>query len=123
MKISIESAANGYIVRIPPDDPEFAEQVILVEESDRVTAAVRMLWEVNEAIGEVGGRHDAARVRISAPPGDKHHDLHPQLCAKCACHCDPDQSTGPLDLGTPVAPPASELEPNDAPDDHLSGLA
>jgi hypothetical protein len=93
VKINVESASNGYIVRIPPDDPESAEQVILVEDTDPVTAAVRMLWEVNEAIGHVGGRHDSARVKISAPPGDKHHDFHPQPCAECACRCDPDRRT------------------------------
>lgn len=97
MKITVESANNGYIVRVPPDDPEFAEQVIVIEDEDRAEAAMRMLWEVNETIGHVGGRYDAARVNISAPPGDKHHDQHPQRCADCACRCDPDRSTGPLE--------------------------
>jgi hypothetical protein len=97
VKISVESASNGYIVRVPPDDPESAEQVILIEETDRVTAAARMLWEVNEAIGQIGGRYDAARIQVITPSGDKHHDLHPTPCAECACRCDPDQSTGPLE--------------------------
>jgi hypothetical protein len=93
VKVVVESARNGYIVRIPTDGPDEAELVIAIGENDVVEANLQMLQEVHEAIGHVGSRHDARRIFIGVQPGDKHHDLHPKLCAECECRCDPDRST------------------------------
>ena len=66
MKITIETARDGYIIR-DEDDPE----PLLVADENDATAAQMMLWQVNEIIGHVGGRYDAERVRVITLPGDK----------------------------------------------------
>lgn len=71
MMITIETAWNGFIVRVPPDDEEMAEGVYLCASDDRAEATRLMLNEVLEQIGHMGSRHDEWRVRIVMEHGDK----------------------------------------------------
>lgn len=64
--IRIYRTRNGYIVRTPDD-----RYVIEEKEGAEAEAARDMLWQVNEAIGHVGSRHDEWRVRIVLEHGDK----------------------------------------------------
>lgn len=66
MSLTVESAINGYVIR-----DNDTGQILTIADNDRVQAAIDMLCEVNELIGEIGGRHDPARVRVLALPGDK----------------------------------------------------
>lgn len=75
MRLTIEMAPNGYALRDEDD-----ELVTVVEDDEEAEAARLMLWEVNERIGHIGSRHDAARVRIIVLPGDKWYPPTPETC-------------------------------------------
>jgi len=65
MMLTIETAANGYIVRVEDGDP------ILVSDADEVAAAMLMLNEVNYRIGHTGSGWDAELIRVIVMPGRK----------------------------------------------------
>lgn len=75
MRLTVEMAPNGYALRDEDD-----ELITVVEDADEAEAARLMLWEVNERIGHIGSRHDAARVRIIVLPGDKWYPPTPESC-------------------------------------------
>lgn len=98
--LTIDRARNGWVVTQPPEgDPDvYTDTVEVIEEMERdAVAGEALLWYIIDALGLQGSRYDAKRLFVGTMPGDKHHDLHPQLCSKCLCRCDPDQSTGPLE--------------------------
>jgi len=80
-RVVITRVSNGYWIHGSEGD------AVAVEGKDATEAALHMLWEVNERVGEIGSRYDAERISIGVAPGDKHHDLHPEPCAECACAC------------------------------------
>jgi hypothetical protein len=65
MKLTIETARNGYILR----DDEGCTDV--VSSDDPATATFDMLNEVLEILGHIGSRYDERRVRIIIERGDK----------------------------------------------------
>jgi hypothetical protein len=71
MKLIIETARNGFILRVPSDHPDFIDDIEVVENDDPVLASHDLLWSVLEYIGHPGTRHDERRVRIMIEPGDK----------------------------------------------------
>jgi hypothetical protein len=66
MKLTIETARNGYIIR---DDEDGFPYVIA--DDDPVDATFNLLVEVREMIGHIGSRYDERRVRVVIEPGDK----------------------------------------------------
>lgn len=71
MKLTIETAENGYIVtelhnRHPEDN-----RTVLVLDDDFAD----LLHLVLESFGKAGGRHDEERIYIIKAPGDKHLDF------------------------------------------------
>ena len=81
MKITIEMAANGWLIRTQPDHPEDTpETYVYSEDSDwddtvDVKAFARVLWCLNDLIGPTTSRYSKARVYVEVKPGDKHEDL------------------------------------------------
>jgi hypothetical protein len=67
VKLTIERAANGYVVR--GDDRD--DLAVVVGDKDPADAAQLLMWEVNERIGHQGTRYDAKRARAVVMPGDK----------------------------------------------------
>jgi len=70
-KLIIETARNGFIVRIPAESSDFIDNVEVIANEDPAQATHDMLWCVLEAIGHIGSRYDEARVRIVIEHGDK----------------------------------------------------
>ena len=81
-EVSVYNTSNGWLLRLSDDT------LINVDHDD-----VALLWELAEYLCNLGGRYDAKRLWVGWKPGDKHHDIHPQRCADCACKCEVDQST------------------------------
>ena len=76
MKLIIETAANGYVLRVPPESADEAERTWVIAEGDPVDNTRALLAEVLEEVGYVGGRHDARRVQVIIAPGD--HYISPE---------------------------------------------
>lgn len=76
MKLTIERAANGYVVR--GDDRD--DLAVVVGATDAAEAAQQLLFEVNERIGHVGSRYDAQRVSVIVAPGDKWSPGPGEMC-------------------------------------------
>ena len=70
MKLIIETAQNGYVIRDQNDGSEM-ESLTTVAEDDRVDATFTLLGEVLEMVGHIGSRYDERRVRVVIEPGDK----------------------------------------------------
>jgi hypothetical protein len=70
-KLIIETARNGFIIRLPPESPDLIDDIEVIANKDPVQATHDMLWCVLETIGHVGSRYDEARVRIVIEHGDK----------------------------------------------------
>jgi hypothetical protein len=71
MKLIIETARNGFIIREPATEEGYTDEVDVVANDDPAQASFEMLWNVLERIGHVGSRYDEARVRVTIEPGDK----------------------------------------------------
>ena len=83
MKITIEMAANGWLIRTQPDHPEDrSETYVYSEDSDwddiaEVKAFAEVLWRINDLIGPTTSRHSVARIYVEVKPGDK-YEKNPQ---------------------------------------------
>lgn len=80
MKITIEMAANGWLITT---DTGFAEDrpdlyvyshVDDFDDTDEVKAFAQVLWRVNDLIGPTTSRYSKARIYVEVKPGDKHED-------------------------------------------------
>lgn len=73
MKILIETAENGYVIKTKYSNDEKVE-VNVSEDSylDDADNLRRCLVQVAEIIGDDSSRHSDKRVRIICLPGDKH---------------------------------------------------
>jgi hypothetical protein len=76
MKLTIERAANGCVIR--GDDRD--DLSVVVADSDSAVAAEELLCEVNERIGHDGSPMDARRVRVIVLPGDKWRPPDGEAC-------------------------------------------
>ncbi len=80
MKVIIETALNGWLIRTEPDFPEDAPELHVYSHSDgadaeeEVKAFAGVLWCVNSLIGPTTGRNSKARIYVEVKPGDKHED-------------------------------------------------
>jgi len=71
MKLIIETAVNGYVLREEPMDEMGRERLTVVASEDPTVATRDMLVEVLELIGHLGSRYDEWRVRVILEHGDK----------------------------------------------------
>lgn len=62
MKVEIESVSNGFILKSGMTAVE--EQYVYSDNGHDKKYIVEMLYQVLEAFGEVGSKHDPERVRI-----------------------------------------------------------
>ena len=80
MKVTIETAVNGWLIRTESEFPEGRSGLYVFSHSDsmddteEVNAFARVLWCLNDLIGPTTSRHSKARVYVEVKPGDKHDD-------------------------------------------------
>ena len=80
MKITIEMAANGWLIRTQSDFSEDMPELYVYSHSDsthdtaEVNTFASVLWCLNDLIGPTTSRHSKARVYVEVKPGDKHDD-------------------------------------------------
>lgn len=81
MKVTIEMAANGWLIRTQSDFPEDMPETFVYshvddfDDTDEVKAFAKVLWRVNDLIGPTTSRHSKARIYVEVKPGDKHDDF------------------------------------------------
>ena len=81
MKVTIETALNGWLIRTEPGFTDDMPELHVYSHSDsadtedEVKAFAGVLWCVNSLIGPTTGRNSKARVYIEVKPGDKHNDF------------------------------------------------
>ena len=81
MKVTIEMAANGWLIRTQSDFPEDMPETFVYshadsfDDTDEVKAFAQVLWRVNDLIGPSTSRHSKARIYVEVKPGDKHDDF------------------------------------------------
>jgi hypothetical protein len=80
MKVIIETALNGWLIRTEPSFTDDMPELHVyshsdgVDTEDEVKAFAGVLWCVNSLIGPTTGRNSAARIYVEVKPGDKHAD-------------------------------------------------
>lgn len=80
MKLTIETAANGWLIRKEPDEIDERSEVYVFsyndspEGVDEVKSFSHFLWQLNDLIGPSTSRYSAARIYVQVKPGDKHED-------------------------------------------------
>ena len=80
MKVTIEMAANGWLIRTQSDFPEDRSETYVYSHADsthdtaEVNTFASVLWCLNDLIGPTTSRHSKARVYVEVKPGDKHDD-------------------------------------------------
>lgn len=80
MKLTIETASNGWLIRKEPDELDDRSELHVFSHSDsfddtaEVHAFARVLWCLNDLIGPSTSRYSKARVYVEVKPGDKHDD-------------------------------------------------
>ena len=81
MKITIEMAANGWLITtdtgFKEDRPDLYvySRADSFDDTDEVKAFAQVLWRVNDLIGPSTGRYSKARIYVEVKPGDKHEDF------------------------------------------------
>lgn len=80
MKVTIETAVNGWLIRTESDFAEGRSGLYVFSHSDskddtaEVNTFASVLWCLNDLIGPTTSRHSKARVYVEVKPGDKHDD-------------------------------------------------
>jgi len=68
MKVTIEMAANGWLIRTQSDFPEDRPETFVYShgdsfnDDDEVEAFAKVLWRINELIGPTTSRHSASNI-------------------------------------------------------------
>ena len=84
MKVTIETAVNGWLIRTESDFPEGRSGLYVFSHSSHsgsthdtaeVNTFASVLWCLNDLIGPTTSRHSKARVYVEVKPGDKHDDF------------------------------------------------
>lgn len=69
--LNIEKVSNGWVLRSPPDDPEMAEKVLVIEEHETADgeeeANLSLLYEVAEHFGLHGRWNRKLTLSYSGP--------------------------------------------------------
>ena len=80
MKLIIETASNGWLIRKEPDEIDDMPQLHVFSHCDgfddtaEVNAFAHMLHTLNDLIGPTTSRYSKARVYVEVKPGDKYED-------------------------------------------------
>ena len=80
MKLTIETAANGWLIRKEPDEVDDRSDLYVFsdadsfDDTDGVKAFAHVLRCLNDLIGPSTSRYSKARVYVEVKPGDKHED-------------------------------------------------
>jgi hypothetical protein len=80
VKLIIETAANGWLIRKEPDEIDDRSETYVfshggdLDDTAEVNAFARVLWCLDDLIGPTTSRHSKARVYVEVKPGDKHED-------------------------------------------------
>lgn len=81
MKLTIETAANGWLIRKEPDEIDDRCELYVFshcdsfEDIEEVNAFATMLHTLNDLIGPTTSRYSPARIYVEVKPGDKHEDF------------------------------------------------
>jgi hypothetical protein len=81
MKLIIETASNGWLIRKEPDEFDDRSELHVFSHCDsfndieEVNAFATMLHTLSDLIGPTTSRYSPARVYIEVKPGDKHEDF------------------------------------------------
>jgi len=80
MKLTIETATNGWLIRTKPDFPDDRPELYAfsfvdsADDTEEVKAFAQVLWHLNSLIGPTTSRYSKARIYVEVKPGDKHDD-------------------------------------------------
>lgn len=80
MKIKIETARNGWMIRREPDEIDEASEVFVYgysddsDDVDEVKSFANFLWRITELLGPTTSRYSEARIYVEVRPGDKYMD-------------------------------------------------
>lgn len=81
MKLTIETAANGYLIRTEVDEVNDKSELFVfshaseIDDTEDVKTFARFLHYLNDLIGPSTSRYSKARVYIDVQPGDKCGDF------------------------------------------------
>jgi hypothetical protein len=78
MRVTIESAANGWILTGPDNEGKMAVYVF-DDDAGEIECWADVLGAVNELIGPMSSRHSEHRVYVTVHPGDKHEKFTNEL--------------------------------------------
>jgi hypothetical protein len=82
MKVIIETALNGWLIRTESSFTDDMPELHVYSHSDsadtqdEVKAFAGVLWCLNSLIGPTTGRNSKARIYVEVKPGDKHEDYN-----------------------------------------------
>ena len=97
MRLTIDSASNGYIITYQDDNDRETSAVFEInpkemskggEELAAAEAMRDVLGFVVDYFGAGGSRYSKARVRIKLEPGDKREDVDENCCGGGCCDID-----------------------------------
>lgn len=77
MKITIETATNGWLVRKEPDELDNRSELYVYgysehgSETQEVETFASVLWSITELVGPTTSRYSKARIYVEVKPGDK----------------------------------------------------
>ena len=80
MKVTIETARNGWLIRREPDELDETTEVFVYgfsndgDDVDEVKSFASFLWRITELLGPTTSRYSEARIYIEVKPGDKYID-------------------------------------------------
>lgn len=81
MKLTIETAANGWLIRKEPDEIDDRSELHVYSFTDsqydveEVKAFAQVLWCLNDLIGPSTSRYSPARIYVKVQPGEKCGDF------------------------------------------------
>ena len=81
MKVTIETALNGWLIRTEPSFTDDMPELHVYSHSDsadreeEVKAFAGVLCCVNDLIGPTTGRNSKVRIYVEVKPGDKYEDF------------------------------------------------
>jgi hypothetical protein len=78
MKLTIESARNGFIISYKNEEGLLTKEVFSSDESE-TKALIELFYYVQEVLGVLGDRYSSERLFIGALPGDKYEGEQTEL--------------------------------------------
>ena len=94
MKLTIETAENGFIVRYEAE--EEPSSVAVFEKGEVELEALKsMYYYIRDMLGYNGCKHDKYRLYIEIAPGENHSDWSTILCPLCFRQPEPNTEETP----------------------------